>query len=340
MPWTCHEPVLSGALSDWKCHESAVTWLSQQFHGTFMAGSWYFHGKVPWICHESAWACERKCRKNEADVVNYDILSLRKMPWKCHESAKPRWNLQYMSDSWQVHRGFMPLSFSRKKSKSCQTHVTFMVVSWRFHIQAWPGYSLPKFIEEMIQKVGFSCRFDFWSDFSLIFGNMSDSCRFHGSFMALSSFWFLLFFPEKIHINNWIHLKNDRLASMSDSSQSHRGFMALSCQLHSYVGFITDSCHFHGTAMKLFGALFGWKLDLYGTFFQTLKLSGTFMADSLANPNTPKGKSVRKVPWKWYENAMNMIQWLWQLFMADSWHFQPNRVPNSAGSWHVHGTFP
>ena len=237
-----------------------------------MAGSWYFHGKVPWICHESAWACERKCRKNEADVVNYDILSLRKMPWKCHESAKPRWNLQYMSDSWQVHRGFMPLSFSRKKSKSCQTHVTFMVVSWRFHIQAWPGYSLPKFIEEMIQKVGFkgcgfSCRIWFLVWFQSHFWQYG---QIHVGFMALSWHFlhsdFCCFFLKKSISTTEFISKMTRLASMSDSSQSHRGFMALSCQLHSYVGFITDSCHFHGTAMKLFGALFGWKLDLYGTF--------------------------------------------------------------------------
>ena len=137
------------------------------------------------------------------------------------------------------------VSFSPKKSKSCQIHVTFMAVSWHFHIQVLPGYGLPKSIGKVIQKVGVGCRFVFLPNFSFIFGNMSDSCRFHGPFMALS--W--RFLPSDFYCFS----KQFHGTCMSDSWQIHRGFMPVffnpkkskSCQIH--VTFMAVSWRFHGT---------------------------------------------------------------------------------------------
>ena len=65
----------------------------------------------------------------------------------------------------------------------CQIHVTFMAVSWHFHMQVLPGYSLPKSIGKVIQKVGVGCRFSF---FCLISASFSAICQIHVGFMALS----------------------------------------------------------------------------------------------------------------------------------------------------------
>ena len=133
-----------------------------------------------------------------------------------------------MSDSSQIHRGFMalschfPVSFTAM-SDSSRIHVTFMAVSWRFHIQALPGHSLPKSIGKVVQKVGVGCRFVFLPNFSFIFGNMSDSCRFHGPFMALSS----RFLPSDFYCF---------------SRHLHGRFMALSWHFHG--AFMALSWHF------------------------------------------------------------------------------------------------
>ena len=57
-----------------------------------------------------------------------------------------------MSLSWHF-----PVSFTAM-SDSSRIHVTFMAVSWHFHIQALPGHSLPKSIGKVIQKLGVGCR--------------------------------------------------------------------------------------------------------------------------------------------------------------------------------------
>ena len=130
-----------------------------------------------------------------------------------------------MSDSSQIHRGFMALSCHfhgtfLSASQLCRIHVTFMAVSWHFHIQALPGYSLPKSIGKVIQKVGVGCRFVFLPNFSFIFGNMSDSCRFHGPCMALS--W--RFLPSDFYCFS----KQFHGTCMADSWHFHGAFMALS----------------------------------------------------------------------------------------------------------------
>ena len=275
------------------------------------------------------------------------------------------------------------VSFSPKKSKSCQIHLTFMAVSWHFHIQALPGYSLPKSIGKVIQKVGVGCRFVFLPNFSFIFGNMSDSCRFHGPFMALSSFWFLLFFGvgcrfgffcliwasflaicqihvgfmalswhflpsdfycffRKIQTNNWIHLKNDRLASMSDSSQIHRGFMALSC--HSYVGFIADSCHFHGSFMALSHTSLTWvqSAKIYWKSYPKSRcwLSICFLclisASFLAICQIHVG--FMALSWRFLPSDFYCFSKQFHgTCMADSWQIHGTFM---AVSWHFPGTFP
>ena len=121
-----------------------------------------------------------------------------------------------------------------------------MAVSWRFHIQALPGYSLPKSIGESYPKSRCWLSICFFRpNFSFIFGNMSDSCRFHGPFMALS--W--RFLPSDFYCFS----KQFHGTCMSDSWQIHRGFIADSCQFLSvpkkqnHVRFMSLSWQFHGT---------------------------------------------------------------------------------------------
>ena len=91
----------------------------------------------------------------------------------------------FMSLSWHV-----PVSFTAM-SDSSRIHVTFMAVSWRFHIQALPGHSLPKSIGKVIQKVGVGCRFGF---FGLISASFWAIRQIHVGFMALSWHFHRAFF--------------------------------------------------------------------------------------------------------------------------------------------------
>ena len=161
----------------WKSYPKSRCWLSIcsfclisasflaicQIHVGFMALSWHFPGAFFLLIY----------------------IVFQAVSWHLH--------VRFMADSSRIHRGFMPVSFNPKKSKSCQIHVTFMAVSWHFHIQVLPGYGLPKSIGKSYPKS--RCWLSIWfflPNFSFIFGNMSDSCRFHGPFhgpfMALSSF--------------------------------------------------------------------------------------------------------------------------------------------------------
>ena len=108
--------------------------------------------------------------------------------------------------------------------------------------------------------------------------------------------------------------------------------MALSCQLHSYVGFIADSCHFHGSFMALSHTSLTWAQSA-------------------------------KIYWKSYPKSRCWLSiWFFCLisasflaicqihvgFMALSWHFHGAFFllifivfPNSfmALAWQIHGTF-
>ena len=231
----------------WKRHESAI--------------------KVPWICHESVlqvWSLR------ESTIQDQNLFSELCI---CQTYMKPTCQIhgRFIADSSRIHRGLMPLSISSQKSKSCQFHGAFMAVSWQFNgtftYKPYLDTVCQNLLEKVIQKVGFGCRFGF---FCLISSSFLAICQIHVGFMALSwhfhgTFFLLIFIDilKKIQTNNWIHLKNDHLASMSHSSQIHGGFMALSChfpvsftamsdssQIHR--GFMSLSCHFHVTFLKQF----------------------------------------------------------------------------------------
>ena len=124
-----------------------------------------------------------------------------------------------------------------------------MSLSWQFHgtftYKPYPGTVYQNLLEKLSKKSVLVVDLFFLPNFSFIFGNMSDSCRFHGPFMALSSFWFLLFFQT---VSWHLHVR-----FMADSSRIHRGFMPVSfnskksksCQIH--VTFIAVSWQFHGS---------------------------------------------------------------------------------------------
>ena len=99
-----------------------------------------------------------------------------------------------------------------------------MSLSWQFHgtftYKPYLGTVCQNLLEKLSKKSVLVVDLFFLPNFSFIFGNMSDSCRFHGPFMALSSFWFLLFFQTV----SW-HLHG---RFMADSWHFHGAFMALS----------------------------------------------------------------------------------------------------------------
>ena len=123
-----------------------------------------------------------------------------------------------MSDSSQIHRGFMVLSCHfhgtvLSASQLCRIHrgfhVTFMAVSWHFHTQALPGYSLPKSVGKSYPKS--------WCWMSIWFFAL---CQIHVGFMALS--W--RFLPSDCYCFS----KQFYGTCMADSWQIHGAFMALS----------------------------------------------------------------------------------------------------------------
>ncbi len=115
---------------------------------------------------------------------------------------------------------------------------------------------------------------------------------------------------------------------MSDSSQIHRGFMSLSCQFHSYVRFIVDSCHFQpqtrlqwqirGTLMALSLKLMKvtWIWHEHGIpNFDNLEFKRNAWKrheyDLLKSDNFGV---LEKVPWKWHESGWShamKVTWIW-----------------------------
>ena len=158
-------------------------------------------------------------------------------------------------------------------SGSWHFHGSFMAVSWHFHIQAWPGYSLPKSIAKKVPQNGFclSIWIFLWFQYHFFWQYvrfMQVSWHFHGTFMALSTSWFLLFSWKKNpnqqldSSQKWRSSLNVRF--IANSSRIHGTFMSLSCQFHSYVGFIADSCHFHVTFNQTEPQTVSWQF--HGTF--------------------------------------------------------------------------
>ena len=224
----------------WSSFWLEVPLICQQIHVRFMALSLHLDGNPE---HGSP---------NSFMILSWQIhgafLALPplwpggKVRWKCHESAKPTWNLhvRFIADSSRTHGTFYP-----NKLKSCQIHCTFMAVSWRCHIQAWPGYSLPTSIAKRVQKIGFSCRFVLFAWFQSYFFIMSDSCRFHGTFMALLHPDFCLFFHEQDPHQQLDSSQNDHLSWMSDSSRIHEYDLYLGKCDESAMN-LSWKCHEHG----------------------------------------------------------------------------------------------
>ena len=142
-----------------------------------------------------------------------------------------------MSDSSQIHRGFMALSCHfhgtfLSASDSSRIHVTFMAVSWQFHgtftYKPYLGTVCQNLLEKVIQKVGVGCRFGF---FCLISASFLAICQIHVGFMALS--WRFL---------SW------HGTCMADSWQIHGTFMALSWH---FPGTFLHVWICHESAMKV-----------------------------------------------------------------------------------------
>ena len=248
---------------------------SCHFHGSFMALS---HTSLTWV--QSAKIYWKKLSKKSVLVVDLFFLPnfsfiFGNMSDSCrfhgpfmalstfwfyffpeknpHQQLNPsqKWlsslNVRFIANSSRIHGAFISLSWHflvsfTAMSDSSRIHVTSTAVPWHFHIQALPGYSLPKSIGKIIQKVGVGCRFVFLPNFSFIFGTMSDSCRFHGPFMALS--W--RFLP----LDFYCFSKQFHGTCMADSWQIHGTFMAL-------------SWHFPGTFLALFPlGMFGFAMKM------------------------------------------------------------------------------
>ena len=337
MTWTCTVSVSFSPKKSKSC----------QIHVTFMAVSWHFHGTFtykPYLGTVCQNLLEKLSKKsvlvvrlvflpnfsfifgNMSDSCRFHgpfmALSWRFLPSDFYCFSK-QFHGTCMSDSWQIHRGFMPVSFSPKKTKSCQIHVTFMAVSWHFHgtftYKPYLGTVCQNLLEKVIPKVGVGCRFGF---FCLISASFLAICQIHVGFMALSWHFlpsdFYCFFLKKIQTNNWIHLKNDRLASMSDSSQIHRGFMALSCHFHGTFLSASQLCRIHRGFMSL-----SWQF--HGTFTYKPYL-GTVCQNLLEKLLYPKSRCWLSV-------------WFFCLISASFLAICQIHVGFMALSWHFHGAF-
>ena len=93
----------------------------------------------------------------------------------------------------QIHVGFMALScyfhgtflYVGFIADSCHFHGSFMALS---HTSLTWVQSAKIYWKKLSKKSVLVVDLFFLPNFSFMFGNMSDSCRFHGTFMALSSF--------------------------------------------------------------------------------------------------------------------------------------------------------
>ena len=139
---------------------------SWRFHGAFMALSWHFPGTVPfghvWICHKSA---------------------MMKSTCQIHG--------RFIADSSRIDASFFQSQKIKIMSDSCHFHGSFMAVSWHFHIQALPGYSLPKSIGKSYPKSRCWLSMCF---FCLISASFLAKCQIHVGFMAPSWHFHGIFF--------------------------------------------------------------------------------------------------------------------------------------------------
>ena len=309
----------------------------KQNHVRFMSLSWQFHGTFTYepylgtVCQNLLEKVIQKggvgCRfvflpnfsfifGNMSDSCRFHgpfmALSWRFLPSDFYCFSK-QFHGTCMSDSWQIHRGFIADSCQFLSVPKKQNHVRFMSLSWHFHIRALPGYSLPKSIGKSYPKS--RCWLSIWF-FCLITASFLAICQIHVGFMALS--WrflpsdFYCYFLRKIQTNNWIHLKNDRLASMSVSSQIHRGFMALSCHFHGTFLSASQLCRIHRGFMSL-----SWQF--HGTF--TYKPYLGTVCQNLLEKLSKKSVLVVDLFFCLISASFLAICQIHVGFMALSWHF-------------------
>ena len=89
-----------------------------QIHVGFMALSWHFHGAF--------------------FLLIFIVFPNSFMALACQIHGR------FIADSSRIHASFFQSQKIKIMSDSCRFHGSFMAVSWHFHIQALPGYSLPK----------------------------------------------------------------------------------------------------------------------------------------------------------------------------------------------------
>ena len=167
-----------------------------------------------------------------------------------------------------------------------QNHVRFMSLSWQFHgtftYKPYLGTVCQNLLEKLSKKSVLVVDLFFLPNFSFIFGNMSDSCRFHGPFMALS--W--RFLPSDFYCFS----KQFHGTCMADSWQIHRGFIADSCQFLSipknqnHVRFMSLSWHFHGSFMALSHTSLTW-VQSAKIYWKKLSKKSVLVVDLVFWPN-------------------------------------------------------
>ena len=120
--------------------------------------------------------------------------------------------------------------------------------------------------------------------------------------------------------------------------------MALSCQLHSYVGFIADSCHFHGSFMALSHTSLTWvqSAKIYWKSYPKSRcwlsiwffclISASFLAICQIHVG------FMALSWRFLPSDLFCFSKQFHgTCMADSWQIHGAFM---ALSWHFPGTFP
>ena len=106
---------------------------------------------------------------------------------------------------------------------------------------------------------------------------------------------------------------------MSDSSQFHRGFMALSCHFHVSFTAMSDSSRIHVTCMSL----------------STKQSSKQCLWMTILNFDNDNLELWKKVPWKFHESDMKVtwiwFTWAWQFWSGRKCHESPMNLP---WKWH------
>ncbi len=164
-----------------KSHESAMNlpWKSHETVWNHVLG-------LPWQCHEVCHEFASYLWKNVLEPCLDLPWKDMRVPWKwhgesamkCHDSVKRTWNLYEIFFWGQIN------------------HVRFIALSSHFHIHAWPGHTLStkvswkNYSSDSVLVVGV----DLSRFFRCRLYNMSDSCKFHGTFTQFSCRFLRLWF--------------------------------------------------------------------------------------------------------------------------------------------------